>query len=128
MRTVQEGMWAAVNRDYGTSIESRISGLTIGAKTGTAEYCEYIPEENDCLRDEEDNLPTHAWFVAYAPYEAPEIAVVAFVYNGGEGSAAALPVVRSVFETYFREVNPILEPLPEENQQEVPEGQEDEQA
>lgn len=110
IRIVQEGMWTAVNADFGTAITSRINGLTVAGKTGTAEFCEYIPEEQDCRRDDEDNLPTHAWYVAYAPYEAPEIAVVAFVYNGGEGSATAIPIAREVLEAYFREINPILPP------------------
>jgi penicillin-binding protein 2 len=39
--------------------------------------------------------------VAYAPYEDPEIAVVAFVYNGGEGASVAGPIVRQVIEAYF---------------------------
>jgi penicillin-binding protein 2 len=39
--------------------------------------------------------------VAFAPYEDPEIAVIAFVYNGGEGSSVAGPIVRRVLEAYF---------------------------
>ena len=78
----------------------------MAGKTGTAEYCDVIPkadnpEEFDCRRDEKDNLPTHAWYVGYGPYEDPEIAVVTFVYDGGEGSGVALPVAKSIFETYF---------------------------
>ncbi len=48
------------------------------------------------------NWPTHSWFVGYAPYEDPEIAVVAFVYNGGEGASVAGPIARKVFEAYFQ--------------------------
>ena len=39
--------------------------------------------------------------MGYAPYENPEIAVVAFVYNGGEGASVAAPIVRAVMEAYF---------------------------
>ncbi|MEZ4679612.1 MAG: penicillin-binding transpeptidase domain-containing protein [Caldilineaceae bacterium] len=111
IRTVQEGMWTAVNGARGTAIASQIEGITVAGKTGTAEFCEIIekednPEEKDCRRDEKDNLPTHAWYVAYAPYENPEIAVVTFVYNGGEGSATAIPVTKSILETYFQEIRP----------------------
>ncbi len=103
---VQEGMWTAVNADYGTSVDSRVPGVTVAGKTGTAEFCEYDPELEDCRRDEEDFLPTHAWYVAYAPYEDPEIAVVTFIYDGGEGSEAAVPVTQRVLEAYFTEISP----------------------
>jgi penicillin-binding protein 2 len=106
IRLVQEGMWSAVNADYGTAVTSRIDGVTVAGKTGTAEFCEYIPEKEDCRRDDKDNLPTHAWYVAYAPYEDPEIAVVAFVYDGGEGSATAIPIATKVLEAYFRDISP----------------------
>ena len=104
---VQEGMWMAVNSDFGTATGARVDGITVAGKTGTAEFCEYIPEIDDCRRDDEDNLPTHAWFSAYAPYEAPEIAIVTFVYDGGEGSEAAVPVAQKVLETYFAEISPV---------------------
>ena len=40
--------------------------------------------------------------MGYAPFEDPEIVVVAFMYNAGEGSQVALPVVRKVLDAYFR--------------------------
>ena len=103
---VRQGMLSAVNSPGGTAFEARLDYVDVAGKTGTAEFCEYIPELEDCRRDEEDNLPTHAWFSAYAPYEDPEIAVVVFVYDGGEGSEAAAPVAKAILETYFSEVNP----------------------
>ena len=72
---IRQGMWTAVNTDYGTSVAARVPGVTVAGKTGTAEFCEYVPEKKDCRRDDKDNLPTHAWFAAFAPYENPEIAV-----------------------------------------------------
>ena len=105
---VRQGMWAAVNADFGTATTSRIEGITVAGKTGTAEFCDkehYNPEKEDCL-NEEDLRPSHAWYVAFAPYENPEIAVVTFVYNGGEGSATAIPVTKTILEAYFREIRP----------------------
>ncbi len=96
--TMQQGMRLAVT--VGT-LEKPFSGSTVGAagKTGTAEYCDkYANAKNRCIPG---NWPTHAWTVVYAPYESPEIAVVAFVYNGGEGSSVAGPIVRRVLEAYF---------------------------
>ena len=58
----------------------------------------YAQAKNRCIPG---NWPTHAWTVAYAPYDNPEIAVVAFVYNGGEGASVAGPIVRQVLDAYF---------------------------
>ncbi|MFN8467052.1 MAG: penicillin-binding protein 2 [Caldilineaceae bacterium] len=103
---IRQGMWEVMNAPYGTGIASKVSGVEMAGKTGTAEYCEYIPEKQDCRRDENDNLPTHAWFTAFAPYENPEIAVVVFLYNGGEGSLAAAPVAQKILQSYFTEIAP----------------------
>jgi penicillin-binding protein 2 len=40
--------------------------------------------------------------VGYAPFENPEVIALAFVYNGGEGSAVAAPIVREVLDAYFK--------------------------
>jgi penicillin-binding protein 2 len=73
--------------------------ISAAGKTGTAEYCdEFAKAKNLC---EPGNWPSHAWTVAFAPYEDPEIAVIAFVYNGGEGSSVAGPIVRRMLEAYF---------------------------
>lgn len=106
VRLVQEGLWSVVNADIGTGAASQVDGVTVAGKTGTAEFCEYIPAEEDCRRDKDDNLPTHAWYVAYAPYEAPEIAIVVFMYDGGEGSATAVPIAQQILDFYFKEISP----------------------
>lgn len=106
MAVVRQGMWDVVNSDYGTGRVARVPGVEIGGKTGTAEFCEYIPEERDCRRDEKGFLPFHAWFGAFAPYDNPEIAIVTFVYDGGEGSAVAAPVTQKILQRYFEEISP----------------------
>ncbi|HEX7433005.1 MAG TPA: penicillin-binding protein 2 [Anaerolineaceae bacterium] len=69
-------------------------------KTGTAEYCDNVAQaKNLCTPN---NWPTHAWYVGYAPYDNPEIVVVAFVYNGGEGASVAAPIVHKVLDAYFQ--------------------------
>ena len=98
IETVQEGMRLAVTEG---TLKDRFEGSTISAagKTGTAEYCDkFMAAKNLCNPGQ---WPTHAWTLGYAPYDNPEIAVVAFVYNGGEGSSVAGPIVRRVLESYF---------------------------
>jgi penicillin-binding protein 2 len=95
---IKEGMRLAVTEG---TLAKIFAGETISAagKTGTAEYCDkYANALNRCIPG---NWPSHAWTVAFAPLENPEIAVVAYVYNGTEGSTVAGPIVRRVLETYF---------------------------
>ncbi|MEW5985306.1 MAG: penicillin-binding protein 2 [Chloroflexota bacterium] len=76
-------------------------GVSSAGKTGTAEYCDNIAQRRGwCI--EGRVLPTHSWYVGYAPYENPEIVVAAFIFNGGEGSQWAAPVVRDVLAYYFQ--------------------------
>lgn len=96
---VQEGMRLAV---LDGTLAREFKNVTISAagKTGTAEYCDqYANEKGLCIPG---NWPSHAWTVAYAPYEDPEVAVVAFVYNGNEGASVAGPIVRQFLEAYFK--------------------------
>ena len=102
---VQRGMRFAVHDAYGTATNSRVDEIVVAGKTGTAEYCAYDAEIQDCAdRDHEGNLPFHAWFTAYAPFENPEIAVTVFIYAGGEGSTAAIPVAQEILNAYFHEL------------------------
>lgn len=79
--------------------EFRNMQIPSAGKTGTAEYCDNVAQSKNLCRP--GNWPTHSWYVGYAPFDDPEIAVVAFVYNGGEGASVAAPIVRRVMEAYF---------------------------
>ena len=97
---VAEGMRQAVTIEGGTAQGAALSFVDVAGKTGTAEYCDDIANSlNLCVPGQ---WPAHAWYTGYAPYENPEIIILAFVYNGGEGSQVALPIVRRAMEAYFR--------------------------
>jgi penicillin-binding protein 2 len=98
LKLVQQGMRMAVTE--GTAADyAQIENIPSAGKTGTAEYCDDIAQSRNLCKREA--WPTHAWYGAYAPYDNPEIAVVAFVYDGGEGAVTAGPVVRDVLKAYF---------------------------
>jgi len=94
---VREGMHAVTQ--YGTAQWMRVGGgLEVGAKTGTAEYC-----DNPNCRDKDGNILTaHAWFTCFAPFDDPEIAIVVFVYGGGEGAMTSMPVAAEILNYYFQ--------------------------
>lgn len=76
-----------------------VKGILSAGKTGTAEYCDEIAWAKGICNPGE--WPQHSWYFGYAPYDDPEIAVVAFVYNGGEGASVAGPIVGDVIDAYF---------------------------
>lgn len=61
--------------------------ISVAGKTGTAEW--------DVSKD------PHGWFVAFAPYEDPEIAVAVFIEQAGSGGVTGGPVAKAIFEEYF---------------------------
>lgn len=108
VQKIQEGMRLAVTSDPTGTLNAVFGGrrefttpfeIPVAGKTGTAEYCDNVAQEqNRCTFG---SWPTHSWTVVYGPYEDPEIVVVAFCYNGGEGASVAAPIVRKVMQAYF---------------------------
>ncbi len=116
---VREGMKAAV--EWGTAMNAHIPWVSVAGKTGTAEY--FTDENNDGYpdRDRQGNLPTHAWFTAFAPAEDPEIALIVLVEGGGEGSDIAAPIAAQILQHYFP--MPSTGAPPEAEATPAPEGQ-----
>ncbi len=96
LAAVQEGMClVTTDRQYGTAIS--VFGnqpYTVCGKTGTAQA----------------GFAPHAWFVAYAPLDAPQIAIAVVVPNSREGSEVAAPITRRILDNYF---SAPVEPFPE---------------
>ncbi|OQX88719.1 penicillin-binding protein 2 [candidate division KSB1 bacterium 4484_87] len=83
---LRQAMWRVVNGDNGTAKAARVWGIEVAGKTGTAENPHGEP---------------HAWFIGFAPYEDPEIAMSIIVENGGSGGRTAAPIAREIVRTYF---------------------------
>ncbi len=109
MKTVQpwvielakKGMEMVTQAGGTAAFEFKDDTNKVAGKTGTAEYCDDFALANKLCGVGIGGWPAHAWFVGYAPYDDPEIVVVAFAYNGKEGSTLAAPIVRKVIESYF---------------------------
>ena len=84
----------------GTGKWSRIKGIEICGKTGTAENFTLINGFKEQLED-------HSILVAFAPKENPKIALAVFVENGGYGSTIAAPITSLIIEKYIKgEISP----------------------
>lgn len=98
---IKEALHGVVNDPRGTGRASNIAGVEVAGKTGTAQVIK-MPEMED---KKEEDIPyefrDHAWFVAFAPYENPVIAVSVLVEHGGHGGSAAAPIAGKVIKSYM---------------------------
>lgn len=95
---VKQGMTAVVHGE-GTARRLRQSPNKIAGKTGTAQ----IVSSGSKVRAGV-NTENHAWFIAFAPYDAPKIAVSVIVEHGGGGSATAAPIAMEIIDTYLNNI------------------------
>jgi penicillin-binding protein 2 len=87
IRIVQEGMRQTVTDGSGRLLND-LKVATTG-KTGTAQFG--------------TEGKTHSWYISYAPYENPELAMVVLVMEGGEGHSWAVPLTKEIYKWYFDE-------------------------
>lgn len=86
LNAILEGMKSVTSDSGGTAyVRFKDFNISVGGKTGSAEA---------------PNNQVHAWFVGFAPFENPEIAIVVMVENGGHGNYTA-EVVRDIMAEYF---------------------------
>jgi penicillin-binding protein 2 len=104
---VRKGLWKVVNGNKGTARGSRLSDIEFSGKTGTSQV---ISRKKDETRSEEERPAhhrPHAWFIAYAPSDAPEIAVAVLVEHGEHGSSAAAPIAAELIKIFLRTEPPV---------------------
>jgi penicillin-binding protein 2 len=101
MALVHQGLHDVVNGEKGTARGSKFPGLNISGKTGTGQVVSRKDDEEEDESETPDHLKAHAWFVAYAPTEQPQIAVAVLVEHGEHGSGTAAPIAREMIKTYL---------------------------
>jgi len=96
-RLVKQGLFAVINEPGGTGGAARMYDVKVAGKTGTSQVVK--------MRDSKRGIPyqfrDHALFVAFAPFDKPEIAVAVVVEHGEHGGAAAAPIAGRILRTYF---------------------------
>lgn len=85
MQVVREGMRQTITG--GTAQVLKTLPVEVAGKTGTAQFG--------------TGDKTHGWFISFAPYDHPTIAMAVLVEGGGEGNSSAVPVTQEVYQWYF---------------------------
>jgi penicillin-binding protein 2 len=103
LKRIQKAMRSVVANPRGTA-HRVLSSLPwkVAGKTGTAQVVKMSQDDEkegftqkELLRHHKD----HAWFMGYAPYENPEIAIAVFVEHGGHGGSDAAPVAAAIIRS-----------------------------
>jgi penicillin-binding protein 2 len=105
-RLVKQGLFAVVNEPGGTGGMARLYDVKVAGKTGTSQVVK--------LRESRGGTPyqfrDHALFVAFAPYDKPEIAIAVVVEHGEHGGGAAAPIAGRMLRAYFDGKKPVQKP------------------
>jgi penicillin-binding protein 2 len=88
IESVRQSMRAVI--EGGTGRLAGVSGLSVAGKTGTAEFQTKTGRIN------------RAWFIGFAPYERPTIALAVVIEDGESGSHTAAPVAQKILADIFQ--------------------------
>lgn len=95
LEAIQASLAAVVTE--GTARRARSSMVRVAGKTGTAQV---VSLRSESAEDTPKQFRDHAWFVAYAPFEHPSIAVAVLLEHMGHGGSAAAPLAKELIEAY----------------------------
>lgn len=110
---VRAGLHAVVDAPGGTGRRAQVEGLEVAGKTGTAQVVRLEKTAGKTGLAIPRPYRDHAWFVAFAPVEEPEIVVAVLVEHGGGGGATAAPIAQRVLQRWWDDKNGIAPPEPE---------------
>ncbi|HXQ63477.1 MAG TPA: penicillin-binding protein 2 [Steroidobacteraceae bacterium] len=96
-----EGMEMVTEAGGTAAAAARGASYKIAGKTGTAQVFGIGQNEKYNASTISERLRDHALFIAFAPADAPKLAVAVLVENGGHGSSAAAPIARRLFDAYL---------------------------
>lgn len=98
----KQGMFDVVNAPNGTARKAFAgTNYQVAGKSGTAQVFSLKEGEKYDAANLSKYLHDHAWFIAYAPYQNPQIVISIILENAGGGSGNAAPVVRKIMDYYF---------------------------
>ncbi len=92
IKEVRQGLYAVTHESGGTAHNTRLKEFKAVGKTSSAQA--------------QGGHEPHAWFVGYAPYDAPKYVVTVFLKNAGHGGQMAAPPAAQILEAVFPRKEP----------------------
>lgn len=106
-KILKEAMRRVANGASGTARHWKVPGVEMAGKTGTAQVMSFSADQiyASCM-SRPIQMRHHGWFVAWAPWDKPEITVAVLAQHACHGNTGAAPIVRDVIEAYFKKNHP----------------------
>lgn len=106
-KIIKEAMRRVANGSTGTARHWKVPGVEMAGKTGTAQVQNFSADQiyTSC-KERPMQSRHHGWYIAWAPWDNPEIVVAVLALHGCSGNTAAAPIVRDVVEAYYKKYHP----------------------
>lgn len=99
---VRQGLRDVVNAAHGTGWRAKLRNVVVAGKTGTSQVISLSPEYKDKQPAEiPERFRDHSWFVAFAPFDEPTIAVAIFAEHSGKGGSQFAPIARQLIAAHL---------------------------
>lgn len=106
-KIVKEGMRRVSSGPRGTARGLKIPGVQMAGKTGTAQVMSFSADQiYKTCESRPIHQRHHGWYVAWAPWDNPEIIVAVLAQHSCHGNPGAAPTARDIIEAYFKKYHP----------------------
>jgi penicillin-binding protein 2 len=107
--TIIESMKSVMHSRKGTGYATgRSAKYTMAGKTGTAQVFSFTQEDGQRIDKDkkvQSHMEDHSLFIGFAPAVRPRIAIAVIIENGGNGSSAAAPLAKKIFDSYLADIS-----------------------
>ncbi|MGK7345988.1 MAG: penicillin-binding protein 2 [Candidatus Nitrospinota bacterium M3_3B_026] len=102
---IRRALLGVVYEQGGTAWRIKKGAYVYAGKTGTSQVVRMKhDEEKKELEEIKLKFRDHGWFVAFAPYDDPKIAVAVIAEHAGHGGEAAAPIARAIMDAYLSKI------------------------